>query len=747
LKSFKQAGDHRIAFRFLLSYLIILCLPLMIGVIIYDRTVNVIEAEVMHTNKTVLNQSMKTLDGKLAFIEENARNMAQNSKVNSFQFLQDAYTGSNTYRILDTRGGLNEYALTNDFILGYYILFSNSDLALSAKETYRLPEFYQDTLHYNDMNYADWKQEFLVKYRKQYLPAEAAVFRGKSYEVVTYIHSLGNPSYHQGTVMVLLDNNKIKNLLSGLNLSGGGWAYIADNTGQIVSYLSASGEVHALPSGLALNKGTGVIQPSDETNQMMVTYTSSDQNGWTYVAVQSPDIVLMKVNYIKQFYYWVASIMLLLGCLIALALAYRSSKPVRKLISNNEELEARISEQQPIIRAVFFERLLKGDFKSEEDLKMLMQHVGIFIHGSRYLVAVVHLSGYRDTITKHILEELDAGRVLVKDMLRNIMDVSDYMHDVGEDKIALLLTVDGRGESAASLNFKIERIAGQITELSQRTGIAKDYSPPDPKLAIGGICDDLQGISASYNEALQTLNYFGIQSQRKVLWHREMPKESNSYYYPAEVENKLINLAKAGDWDHAAPLLTDLYQCNFQERNLALPMLRLFIQVMWGSVVKIVEQLALTEEKELSLFHTRIGQLDAMENPQEGYPAIVEIIGNICLVVNSRKKSHNEQLKQNVQAYIHAHFHNPELTLDMVADHFQISMKYLSQFYKEQVGVGFSEYVNTLRMEEAKRLLLQTSLSVNEISQRVGYYSSNVFCRAFKRIFGMPPNTYRSSLA
>ncbi|MNW14569.1 Urease operon transcriptional activator [compost metagenome] len=63
------------------------------------------------------------------------------------------------------------------------------------------------------------------------------------------------------------------------------------------------------------------------------------------------------------------------------------------------------------------------------------------------------------------------------------------------------------------------------------------------------------------------------------------------------------------------------------------------------------------------------------------------------------------------------------------------------------MGINFSDYLEDLRMTLAKELLAETELPVFEIAERVGYSSSNTFCRAFKRINGVSTSAFRSSKA
>ena len=109
-------------------------------------------------------------------------------------------------------------------------------------------------------------------------------------------------------------------------------------------------------------------------------------------------------------------------------------------------------------------------------------------------------------------------------------------------------------------------------------------------------------------------------------------------------------------------------------------------------------------------------------------------------------REQNEQqkvLKDDILAYIEIHYRDRDMSQTEVADHFRISNYTLSRLFKNQVGVGFTEYVNSKRLELAKELLLTTSYSVREISHMVGFSSDNYFYRLFKASMEISPTEFR----
>ena len=92
--------------------------------------------------------------------------------------------------------------------------------------------------------------------------------------------------------------------------------------------------------------------------------------------------------------------------------------------------------------------------------------------------------------------------------------------------------------------------------------------------------------------------------------------------------------------------------------------------------------------------------------------------------------------------YIQEHYAEP-ITLTEVAKKFHFNASYLSSYFSANNNEGFSEYVNKVRVEKAKEMLVATEESISEISDRVGYSDQSYFTKVFKKMTGVSPSQYR----
>ena len=92
--------------------------------------------------------------------------------------------------------------------------------------------------------------------------------------------------------------------------------------------------------------------------------------------------------------------------------------------------------------------------------------------------------------------------------------------------------------------------------------------------------------------------------------------------------------------------------------------------------------------------------------------------------------------------YIQENFDSP-ITLEEVAEAISLSPAYLSTLFKKEIGIKFSDYLISCRMEKAKQLLKESGESMQIIAEQVGYSDAKYFSKTFFKTVGLKPSEYR----
>ncbi|MGN0572978.1 MAG: helix-turn-helix domain-containing protein [Acutalibacteraceae bacterium] len=104
--------------------------------------------------------------------------------------------------------------------------------------------------------------------------------------------------------------------------------------------------------------------------------------------------------------------------------------------------------------------------------------------------------------------------------------------------------------------------------------------------------------------------------------------------------------------------------------------------------------------------------------------------------------SQDERIINKIVRFVQSHL-SEEISLSVLAEEFHFSTQYVSQLFKNEIGVNFLTYLTNIRMEKAKKLLLSTDLPIAEISEQSGYSDYRVFTKVFKKSEGVTPSQYR----
>lgn len=149
----------------------------------------------------------------------------------------------------------------------------------------------------------------------------------------------------------------------------------------------------------------------------------------------------------------------------------------------------------------------------------------------------------------------------------------------------------------------------------------------------------------------------------------------------------------------------------------------------------------------LSLSVPLLAMFERVCQPKEIFEWLKEVIKGFyhkpVLNISQGKYSH---LLEVALEYIHINF-SKDIDLKTVASHLELSESYFSRIFKNELQIGFIEYLNALRINESKRLLKFTNKSLLEIAIDCGFADQSYFTKIFKKVEGDSPGRYRKAIS
>ncbi len=222
---------------------------------------------------------------------------------------------------------------------------------------------------------------------------------------------------------------------------------------------------------------------------------------------------------------------------------------------------------------------------------------------------------------------------------------------------------------------------------------------------------------------LQLHQFYGDQNQRIFYAEQAEIKQSIDFV-------SFSRVLKSGQLALAQQMISDFFE-QFQQAVMSPEDIRHFSFLLFMDIYR--ELIRLEDDEYL----TGIQKINQAKTVQELHQLLLSLLEN----------QHNQKYSQNVEKVLqilHEKYKEP-LTLKEVAEHLHLNVMYLGQLFKKETKKSFSAYLNHLRMEQAKWLLIHSNQNINEISNEIGYNNTTYFSKLFKKIVGQSPSEYREN--
>lgn len=201
-----------------------------------------------------------------------------------------------------------------------------------------------------------------------------------------------------------------------------------------------------------------------------------------------------------------------------------------------------------------------------------------------------------------------------------------------------------------------------------------------------------------------------------------------------ETKKVQMHICHAGLIDAAAPIIYDDVIIGYiifgeMKSSTVIPSLKSYIESMG------------LDFEQMEKFYGDIPLFDS--DKIQSVSNIASMLAKHILLENMLKPDFDECVERAV-AFIKEHLAE-ELSIRLITENINVSKSVLYKKFDNAFGCTVSEYINTKRVEKAEELLKTTDLSMEEISQKVGFSSAPYFGKVFKKIKGVTPLKYRKS--
>ncbi len=385
-----------------------------------------------------------------------------------------------------------------------------------------------------------------------------------------------------------------------------------------------------------------------------------------------------------------------------------------------------------IKRSIFVD-MIKSDFAIDTQLADRCSSIGFPLTGTRFAFASVSISSSHGISQDNPTSQ--TGNAVLNILLDQLAERTlDYIYVHQSSRYAMLLSAQ---------TLKVTELNRMLHSVSHS---AKQYFDCFLNVVYTDCFDDISkaaGIYRDFADKEQVLFYKGQDSCYISNTDSIRFSEPNIFQLKKEHNKKFIEAIGAESINGTKELVRQL-GCWFEQNNVNPRLVKIFYSSLMGDVFSSYG-LFLESNKIFSNHKDYHFQIENAESLQSIVNLLCDFTEKVIGEIKQMRYASSKVLINRALNFIQYHY-DEKISLDDVAEKLHLSKHYLCNAFKKATGENMSLYINKLRIEKAKRLLLDSDGRVKEIFEEVGYSNQQYFSKVFKKITGMTVMEYKESM-
>lgn len=564
-----------------------------------------------------------------------------------------------------------------------------------------------------------------------------------------------------GSLFYQLDTDQLAAMLSGEE----GPVYVLDSAGEFVLPPSEPVDLDD-PDILFLEEGALTVRNLPDSARAYYR-TTSQVTGWTFLA---PAEVGGLLDYLPELLTVLIPFLLLYVLLcagLAVMLSRNLYRPIHTLLSisdahggeDTEEYWADAQDETSFLKTAY-EKTYDQNKQYQDAFKVVSREV-----------------------QEQVVQKLLMGRPLGQDYVKNTL-ASVGGSDLLTTRFVVMAVFIEQKESQSDalraltiLRRTVVRLAKKelpdhcrfypVTPAEDRLALVLCFPENEAPDEIGRVMGSLQRDAADATADMLTTLFWGSSrvydglSQLNQAW-KEAAEAALCRRYAADDQPTEVPLLRPQGETGEAYLFHTLKEClNLAaegrkgecDESLNFLFERLQVQI-WDQeeAAGTLERLHDEAVETLTLYGVEPEELERLSGQWKGRQSeldsgqLRDFLDEAVQIVQTSGRKNKFKYVEEAKAYVSRSYMNSDLSLNAVSEYIGISSTYLSTLFKEISKEKFNAYLGAYRVEQAKLLLRNTSLSNADIGYRCGFNSNQSFYRVFKKVTNLTPSQYRESL-
>lgn len=714
--------------RFFISYLAILLIPILTITLILSKTVfSILENEIQDRDKASLKYSSYLLENNISDCLNISENLISKDNILPFKF------NDNVIESMRTISVLSKYTTSNNFFDKIFIHFFNDNYVFSDTSSYTLKNFYKqidntENIHselsevltsITEPTFIKNTEKNLLYYAVPYISNNdivgCIIFSINMKTINSIINSSGSDRHS-----IIIDNNYNITNLSNSNIS--------EYKDKIADYILS------IENNLKKEEAF-----TDTHNNNNIFLTKLPIVNLYFLCVTPSNNLFAELSHVTKLLIITIILTFMLGSIaitISLKLNYKPINHLKELskkmnientndskyneynefdlIENtlyslrekNTELEYELSKNIPLMQNLKLNELINGTVSDSSRFLKEAAELGLKFTSKYHAIILIRNKNSANIIITSLTDTIS------KYNIQNFIIDYEFLVTNFVNELSVFLV----GLSKPTIN------------LAKRQPLDRDII-----MSIGSVQEDINLLAKSYIDSRTNLEVF------KTIDNNQLIKSFiNKYDEILKDVNLLIN---NNNFDEAS-IRISLLLSELQKEKLPFKLVRSVyfeLIIMYNNYIDKNKHVFNYPNIDLLTLY-QIKSLDELND------VFKEISSELLVIIKNKKNFKAPKLAvEKIKEYILDNYTDYSFSLQLVSDNFNVSLSYLSQYFKDKTGMTILDYITNLKINKSKELLINSDLTLRDIADQMGYSNVSSFIRRFKQVTSMTPGEFKKN--
>jgi two-component system response regulator YesN len=396
-------------------------------------------------------------------------------------------------------------------------------------------------------------------------------------------------------------------------------------------------------------------------------------------------------------------------------------------------LKKQVDESMPVLREQFLNRLILKPLDNKEiSRKFPFFKMNIDVKRSTLLlIDIDELNGSNESEEQRLLILYS-----VSDLMTKMMNETNQIFFKTQEDLFVVLHCPGTQEydGVTDLCERLVRTLSDVLDVHASIGVSRST-------------DELSRLHFCYKEAQEVLKTRFFNSGQRILYYGDILFENNQLPEIEYNDEQLVLAVKQGYRIETVEEINRMFSFVRTHPTIGYEYVITMALRLTSSMIGVLNELGYTVQE---VFHQRGNPyMEVLKQKKlDDLQQSLEVIANeIVSFISDKKSSKNMKSVKNAIIYIEKYYQDGELTLKTISSQVDMSYSYFSHLFKQIMGETFSDYLNKVRVKQAKGLLEASDMRINEVAYAVGYNDPHYFSQSFKSVVGVSPSAYKNKLA